>query len=991
MGVKAFTFKSPGIFLNEIDQSQLAQEPAPVGPIIIGRAQRGPAMRPITVSSYEEFVQTFGEPVAGGESSGDVWRSGIPAAPTYAPYAAQAWLANNPTVTYVRLLGVQSDGASSSETSANAGLAGWTVKEPGASAPTGAYGLFVFPSSSAAGAITGALAAVWYCSNTVPVLSGTLYLSGAGTTTTASNGIFFSTSDGTFTVQMSGTTTPGVDGTLKKSFNFTPTSDKFIRKVFNTNPQNTNSTAYSGMSTSNSSYYGYWLGETFENDINNNLYLNGAAYSSTTNYAGIILPLKKFGSERLGKQASNDYAARTGWIISQASNGQVPTFDPANQTKLFRFIAIDGGDWIRNNLKVTINNITAPQNDAQKYGTFDVEVRANNDTDSNKKVIESFINCSLDPSSPNYIVNKIGDYYYNWDDSNRTLSQVGSVPNKSKFIRVEMTPAAKDDPYAIPASALPFGVLGPIKPADTSNGVSSTSTSNLFYQTSSCFGMTLTGKASFTASLSSTTQTFKFTYPSSRIRISSSEDGLTTYKLADWGATTTRTTTSTLYNDGINDLLRLPVTGTSEFTTGILASGTGMQYAWTFSLDDVKVTGSVWTGTANGSWTNKFYVWSSGSKAGGSSFTATGSGTIYSGGGTYAELLADGVNSFTTTFQGGIDGFNIIEREPLSNLRIGATPSNDTNYIYNTYRRAIDTVADPEVVEGNLLTIPGLAHESLTLYATQIAEQRGDVLAIIDASAGATSSPTYVTPYEASSDNFTATSRAYSVDQVVSQIKSRNLNTSYGATYHPWVQISDANSGQIVTVPPSVVAVGAMSYTDNTQAPWFAPAGFNRGGLSTGNAGLNVVNVVQKLSQADRDKLYPVNVNPIASFPNEGIVIFGQKTLQAVPSALDRINVRRLMLYIKRGINIISKRVLFEPNVENTWNNFKDQADPFLADVKARFGLTDYKLILDSTTTTPDLIDQNIMYAKIFLKPARAIEYIAVDFYITKTGAAFNA
>ena len=122
---------------------------------------------------------------------------------------------------------------------------------------------------------------------------------------------------------------------------------------------------------------------------------------------------------------------------------------------------------------------------------------------------------------------------------------------------------------------------------------------------------------------------------------------------------------------------------------------------------------------------------------------------------------------------------------------------------------------------------------------------------------------------------------------------------------------------------------------------------------------------------------------------NEGIVIFGQKTLQATPSALDRINVRRLMLYIKRGINLISKRVLFEPNVENTWNNFKDQAEPFLADVKARFGLTDYKLVLDGTTTTPDLIDQNVMYAKIFLKPARAIEFIAIDFFITKTGAAF--
>ena len=145
MAVKGFKFASPGIFLNEIDQSQLPKESAPVGPIIIGRAQRGPAMRPVTVASYDEFVQTFGEPVAGGDSSGDVWRSGIPSGPTYGGYAAQAWLANNPTVTFVRLLGVQSDTATG--TSNNGGQAGWTYGVNNNSAvAAGAYGLFTLPS-----------------------------------------------------------------------------------------------------------------------------------------------------------------------------------------------------------------------------------------------------------------------------------------------------------------------------------------------------------------------------------------------------------------------------------------------------------------------------------------------------------------------------------------------------------------------------------------------------------------------------------------------------------------------------------------------------------------------------------------------------------------------------------------------------------------------------------------------------------------------------
>jgi phage tail sheath protein FI len=172
---------------------------------------------------------------------------------------------------------------------------------------------------------------------------------------------------------------------------------------------------------------------------------------------------------------------------------------------------------------------------------------------------------------------------------------------------------------------------------------------------------------------------------------------------------------------------------------------------------------------------------------------------------------------------------------------------------------------------------------------------------------------------------------------------------------------------------------------------WFAPAGFNRGGLGNlgGSQGPRVVQARQRLDVSDRDKLYEQNINPIATFPNEGVVIFGQKTLQSTPSALDRINVRRLMIYLKSEVSKISRNLLFDQNVSSTWNRFKGQVEPLLAGVQSRFGITEYKLVLDETTTTPDLIDRNIMYAKIYLKPARAIEYIVVDFVITRTGADF--
>jgi phage tail sheath protein FI len=183
---------------------------------------------------------------------------------------------------------------------------------------------------------------------------------------------------------------------------------------------------------------------------------------------------------------------------------------------------------------------------------------------------------------------------------------------------------------------------------------------------------------------------------------------------------------------------------------------------------------------------------------------------------------------------------------------------------------------------------------------------------------------------------------------------------------------------------------GVLASSEASSAIWFAPAGFNRGGLTDGAAGIPITNVSQKLSAKERDTLYDSRINPIASFPSSGIVVMGQKTLQERPSALDRINVRRLVIYLKKQISILSTQILFEQNVQATWDRFKGLIEPFLANVKTKFGITEYRLILDETTTTPDLIDQNIMYAKIMIKPARAIEFIAIDFIIASTGASFD-
>ena len=279
--------------------------------------------------------------------------------------------------------------------------------------------------------------------------------------------------------------------------------------------------------------------------------------------------------------------------------------------------------------------------------------------------------------------------------------------------------------------------------------------------------------------------------------------------------------------------------------------------------------------------------------------------------------------------------------------------------------------------------MPGLTNDSLTTHMINVCESRADAMALIDL-------PNVYKPahegYEADKSARIGTTPS----AAATALRERRLDSSYGATFYPWVQTRDDNSGQLVWIPPTVAMMGVLASSERSAQIWYAPAGFNRGGLSDGAAGIPVINISERLTSKQRDILYEARINPIASFPNTGIVVFGQKTLQERPSALDRINVRRLVIYLKKQISILSTQILFEQNVQATWNRFKGLIEPFLANVKVQFGISDYRLILDETTTTPDLVDQNVVYAKIMVKPARAIEYIAIDFVVASTGASFD-
>ena len=220
-----------------------------------------------------------------------------------------------------------------------------------------------------------------------------------------------------------------------------------------------------------------------------------------------------------------------------------------------------------------------------------------------------------------------------------------------------------------------------------------------------------------------------------------------------------------------------------------------------------------------------------------------------------------------------------------------------------------------------------------------------------------------------------------SVNTAVVQAGTRN--TSYAAAYWPWVQIVEPDSGQLVWIPASTVMPGVFAFNDTVSEPWFAPAGINRGGLNL------VVRAETKLTQTQRDNLYSGNVNPIATFPANGVVVYGQKTLQKKASALDRVNVRRLLIALKNFISDVAQNLVFEQNTIATRNAFLAAVNPYLETVQQKQGLYAFKVIMDDSNNPADVIDRNQMVGQIYIQPTKTAEFIYLDFNILPTGATF--
>jgi len=321
---------------------------------------------------------------------------------------------------------------------------------------------------------------------------------------------------------------------------------------------------------------------------------------------------------------------------------------------------------------------------------------------------------------------------------------------------------------------------------------------------------------------------------------------------------------------------------------------------------------------------------------------------------------------FNVPLQGGFDGLNparLISMGPAitaANSQ-GFNLSNSLSDGSKAYKRALDSVRNPDNIDINLLVLPGVIYEAHSFVATsalELCEERQDCFYIMD-----------LTGYSSTID--TAVNKAQEID------------SNYTAVYYPWVKVIDTNTNQFIWAPPSVVLPEVYAYNDNVAAEWFAPAGLNRGNIE------GAVGVAKKLNLALRDTLYEGKVNPIATFPGQGICVWGQKTLQRRKSALDRVNVRRLLIAVKKYIASASRFLVFEQNVEATRNRFLNIVNPYLASIQERSGLYAFKVVMDETNNTPDVIDRNFLVGQLYLQPTKTAEFISLEFNILPTGAVF--
>ena len=674
------------------------------------------------------------------------------------------------------------------------------------------------------------------------------------------------------------------------------------------------------------------------------------------------------------------------WAISQV-------FGSSNKN-LFRIHALDDGVDGSNHFRIQIENLKNGKLD-NSYGQFDVLVKriipplgvpASEDS-----AIETFNGVNLDPSSDNYIARRIGDYsiYYDFDKmaGNQRVVVEGTHPNVSKYIRVEVHNDVLNG--NVPKVSLPIGYRGPY---------------HLLTSGSSIFDAEIAPATAYTADdeyWSSTLYAQQINEPPTPLRQNiaiGSDPSREVNSRLSWGFQfeTQDSWTQPNRNSIVDEAIKAfswyyPHMQTSDRKSWVGNNPGALDSSGTvldsdrfnnniFSMERIQIhtksTGNVvdpkeW---AYAIYRRKGSLSSSLRKEDGS----WDQGRFLNVTKDFSDPASTKFLKFTYPMQGGFDGVNIFDEQKskLSNLAC-VREMDDENQgqadgpTVKTYMKALDVMAEKSDVDIQILAVPGIRETKVTDHALEKTQERFDAIYIMD-----------IEERDAMNNVVTASNlQNISVGNTVDDFKGRVLDSSFGAAYFPDVLVTDPSTLTNVRCPPSVAVIGAFALNDKVAYPWYAPAGFTRGALS------RVVQSTVNLSRGNLDSLYDADINPLTKFPtSQGVVIFGQKTLLAAASSLDRVNVRRLLIDIRRKVRKIADTFLFEPNREDTLARFSSSVNPVLTRIQQQQGLDRFKVIIDTTTTTQADVENNTIRGKIFLQPTRSIEFISLDFVVTNNG-----
>lgn len=1025
------TFKSAGVSLREIDLSgPTATGPAGIPAGVIGTSLRGPAFVPVTVGTFQDFISVF------GNSDGQ----------KFGPLAVREWLKNASAVTYVRVLGA-GDGKTRTSAGVNPGnvsnagfvvgseqvqasglvgansYAGSRASQPGLlgrtyfltamMSETNGSEIFsktgIQTSSTAVPIIRGILmapsgvvlslsASVSGVTNNTPATNtaayGTFGAAGAGNAGANIGSVNLSNGRQEFTLLLNG---------LKNNENysnivtasFDPAAGNYFANLLNTDPTKIEQAGhylYAHYDIAPSLAIVTGTGYGTSSLPNNNLFAL-LLTSTLARNTGSASSATQVGVPNFENFEDRFSPAFSPFVVSQKfGNGNLD---------LFKFYSITDGSAGSREFKITISNIQASTNSSYKYGTFDVLIRKIDDTDVSPVVLESFRGLTLDPTSDRYIAKVIGDTnrYFDFDQpvGKQRLVVEGNYPNVSQFVRVKLSNALESG--EVDATALPTGFRGVwhlLTAANSVNGAGSILTGTIVSSynvgsdpSSAEFAGITTGSIKsvkqppipMRKNISVGTTPRQIVQPSLswgvQFEVIDDVSQPNKNQVVDSSVLSFCKYFPTFHTSHQNPLIG-DNAGTADLGGAVLDSDRFNNNFFTLERIEV-ITGSndrpdpaQWAvaqyrrdGVLSGSLENINSVWQT------TRFLDAAKD--------FGHLPTKQYLKFTLPMQGGFDGLNIFNKDKsdLSNNSVVREMLDVTKQFGTSgptvaaYRKAVDVLQNKTNADIQLLAIPGLRDPSVTDYAISAVENRFDALYIMD-----------VVQKDDVSSVVTGSDQNISVTNTVLDLQSRGLNSSFAAAYFPDVVITDPATNTNIQCPPSVAVLGAFALNDAIGFPWFAPAGFTRGALSS------VLEAQVKLNQNNLDALYNADINPITKFQGSSApVIFGQKTLLAAQSALDRVNVRRLLIDVRRRVRAVANTFIFEPNRASTLAAFSAKVTPILATIQQQQGLDRFSVRIDTTTTTQADVENNTIRGKIFLQPTRSVEFISLDFVVTNAGA----